>query len=126
MAMTVATCPACLTTFTGESILHNREVWPLGLQLADDRADGNCFHFRHKIRDCGATFRVPADALASLLAGCPPAQTRFDTDDCEQHCRDLTDRMLCRAVCQWAPYRQLLNTLIANRCQVQFPGSRRS
>jgi hypothetical protein len=108
-------CSCCGAEFSVDDLLHDRRLWPIGLQLDADDVGANYFYFNHLDPDCGTTFTVPADALASLLPEAPPSAIRTRTCDCEGHCVTVTDHAICHAECHWAPYRRLLLRMVANR-----------
>ncbi len=108
-------CPCCETWFSQDEVLTSPEIQPIGMMLEDTDPRWNFFVFNHAVAGCGSTFAMSVDLFRACITDPVPEVICTGTTDCERHCTMLGDLEICRVNCHWAPYRRLLQQMLATR-----------
>jgi len=114
------TCPGCHTVWrTREELLGDPSVELIGFQVDITNPLGGLFLFNH---DCGDTLAIGAPAFLDL-SDCPVnAPPLLGTDGCEGHCLHRGDLDPCRASCECAYVREVLQ-IVRNWPKQQNPAA---
>lgn len=111
-------CPMCQTWFSLDDILENPEIVPIGMMFEPNHPEASFYYFNHMRSDCGSTFVVPVETVASLINESIPPDYLSGSDQCSNHCTQLDDLNVCQVECHHAPFRRFLQQLIKNRRQL--------
>ena len=118
-------CTGCKKWFSGEDLISDPELEPLGMAFIKGKNAQAFYHFLHHAPDCGTTFLLEADKLKDYIDAPFPSANLMGTDECPledtEHkseatcggdCVDLYDLATCGVECQHAPYRRFLHKMI--------------
>jgi len=117
-------CPLCKEWLSGETILTDPRVHPLGMTVEPD-VQLYLYYFRHDAPHCGTTFVVPITDFTQFILEEIPPRPLAGTRCCARRCAKLEDLSDCSQPCTYAPYRRLLLWMIKQRQGSPFAPRRR-
>lgn len=108
----IKVCPLCKLKISVDDILNNSQVIPIGINLDPEDPEFNFYFFTHIDSNCNTTFTVNVEIFKSCIEDHIPENINTGKEGCNGHCSDLSDNLICRATCKWAPYRTFIINLI--------------
>lgn len=103
-------CPCCgLAWPTRDAFLRDPKLIVVGYQVNFDKLLLGLFLFSH--RACGSTIALPAESFRELYDGPIYESRATGTDECPEYCLYESELGACRAKCECAYVREILQVV---------------
>lgn len=116
-------CPNCKQWLSIDDFINNIEIQPIGMKMDNNTFALNLYFFNHLKKKCNTTFAMRVDDFKEYITENIPKEILSQTEECQDHCTQLNDLMVCNNNCAYAPYRRFLMNLIDNRIKEAIPAN---
>jgi len=113
-------CPKCAYTWkTRDEFLEDPFVCLVGFQFNFKETESGYFLFNHILEDdrCDTTMMVAVEPFLSLNKGPMFNEIKFGSEECEGHCKNISDLSLCSVECKNAVARKIMQDF--SRCKIR-------